>query len=143
MKIKVLSKKRITTDAKGKESIFYTYFTPVKIEVQRIHADGTIESLGIQDKKLSVHFTKVASKKLPDDDKVFAIIESKDATNIQLPFVFKINVKEDGSLEYPDSNECWVRDFDIYTPIEYTPKQSTCVPVIDEETEEEPVEIVE
>lgn len=144
MKIKVLSKKVITTDTKGKENVFYRYFTPVKIQVIVKHEneDGTIteKDLGIQEKSLAVHFTKSAIKKL-DDEKVFAILTIEKGENIQLPFVYTINENLDGT-EYPDSNDVWVRDFDKLEEIPYTPKQSTCVPIVDEE-ETEPVEITE
>lgn len=140
MKIKVLSKKVITTDAKGKENIFYKYFTPVDIQVVKKHENGKEEDLGIQRKNLEVHFTKVASKKL-DDDKVFAIIGSEKGENIQLPYVYTIIVKSDGTLEYPDSNNVWVRDFETYDEIPYTAKKSTCVPVLEDETETDSVEI--
>ena len=144
MKIKVLSKKVITTDVKGKENVFYRYFTPVKIQVIVKHEneDGTIteKDLGIQEKSLPVHFTKSATKKL-NDDKVFAIITIEKGENIQLPFVYVIKENLDG-MEYPDTNDVWIRDFDKYEEIPYTPKQSTCVPIVDEK-ETEPVEIVE
>ena len=143
MKVKVLSKKVITTDAKGKESVFYRYFTPVKIQVIKKFEDGrNDEDLGIQEKGLQVHFTKSAFKKL-DDEKVFAIIGSEKGENIQLPFVYTIIEKADGTIEYPDSNDVWIRDFDSFKEIPYTAKQSTCVPILDEESETEPVEIVE
>lgn len=141
MKIKVLSKKVIATDTKGKENVFYKYFSPVRIQVIVKHANGKDEDLGIQEKSLKVHFTKSASKKL-NDDKVFAIIGSEKGENIQLPFVYTIIEKEDGTKEYPDTNEIWVRDFDSYEEIEYAARKSTCVPIIDEK-ETEPVEIVE
>lgn len=143
MKIKVLSKKVITTDAKGKENVFYRYFTPVTIQVIKKHENGTPdEDLGLQDKSLVVHFTKSALKKL-DDEKVFAIIGSEKGENIQLPFVYTIIEKLDGSIEYPDTNDVWVRDFDSFKEIPYTPRKSTCVPKLDEESETEPIEIVE
>lgn len=142
MKIKVLSKKVIMTDEKGKEKTFYRYFSPVKIQVIRKHWDGNEEDLGIQEKSIAVHFTKTASKKL-DDDKIFAIFTINKGENIQLPYTYIINVKEDGSCEYPDENDCWIRDFDQMKEIPYTPKQSTCIPVLDDEEETEPVEIVE
>ena len=63
MKIKVLSKKVVTTDAKGKENQFYRYFTPVNIQVVKKNSDGTETDLGIQQKSLLVHFRKSASKK--------------------------------------------------------------------------------
>ena len=141
MKIKVLSKKVITTDTKGKENVFYRYFTPVRIQVLKHYENGKEEDLGIQEKSLVVHFTKTAMKKL-DDEKVFAIITIEKGENIQLPFVYNINVKEDGTIEYSDSNDVWVRDFDKLEEIPYTPKHSTCVPILDEK-ETEPVEIVE
>jgi len=141
MKIKVLSKKVITTDAKGKENVFYRYFSPVRIQVIKKLPNGKEEDLGIQQKSLNVHFTKSASKKL-DDDKVFAIIGSEKGENIQLPFVYYIIEKEDGSIEYPDDNDIWVRDFDSYKEIPYTARKSTCEPIVDEE-ETEPVEITE
>ena len=143
MKIKVLSKKVITTDAKGKENVFYRYFTPVTIQVIKKYEDGRKdEDLGIQEKSLVVHFTKSASKKL-NDDRVFAIIETAKGENIQLPFVYTIIEKVDGTIEYPDTNDVWVRDFDSIKDIPYTPRKSTCVPKLDEESETEPVEIVE
>ena len=143
MKIKVLSKKVITTDTKGKENVFYRYFTPVKICVIRKHEDGTApEDMGIQEKSLRVHFTKTAMKKL-DDEKVFAILTIEKGENIQLPFVYTIIQKSDGTIEYPeDKNDAWVRDFDKLEEIPYTPKENTCVPILDEK-ETEPVEIVE
>ena len=141
MKIKVLSKKVITTDAKGKENVFYRYFTPVNIQVIKKYENGKDEDLGIQEKSLAVHFRKVALKKL-DDERVFAIIGSEKGENIQLPFVYIINVHEDGSIDYPDSNDVWVRDFDSYEEIPFTPRKSTCVPIVDEE-ETEPIEITE
>ena len=68
MKIKVLSKKVITTDAKGKENVFYRYFTPVTIQVIKKHENGQAdEDLGLQEKSLRVHFTKSALKKLDDE----------------------------------------------------------------------------
>ena len=142
MKIKVLSKKVITTDAKGKDNEFYRYFSPVRIQVIKKFEDGRKdEDLGIMEKGLQVHFRKTASKKLKDD-KVFAIIGSEKGENIQLPFVFTIIEKNDGTLEYPDTNDIWVRDFDTYTEIPYTARKSTCEPILDEE-ETESVEIVE
>lgn len=144
MKIKVLSKKVITTDQKGKENVFYRYFTPVKIQVIVKHEneDGTITETdkGIQEKSLPVHFTKSAMKKI-DDEKVFAILTIKKGENIQLPFVYVIKETSKG-IEYPDTNDVWIRDFDKFEEIPYTPKQSTCVPIVDEK-ETEPVEIVE
>ena len=144
MKIKVLSKKVITTDAKGKENVFYRYFTPVRIQVIVKHEneDGTIteRDLGIQEKSLVVHFTKTAMKKL-DDEKVFAILTIEKGENIQLPYVYIIKENLDGT-EYPDSNDVWVRDFDKLEEIPYTPRQSTCVPILDEK-ETEPIEIIE
>ena len=143
MKIKVLSKKVITTDAKGKENVFYRYFTPVTIQVIKKHENGQPdEDLGMQDKSLKVHFTKSALKKL-DDEKVFAIIGSEKGENIQLPFVFQIIEKADGTIEYPDTNDVWVRDFDSFKEIPLTPRKSTCVPKLDEESETESVEIEE
>ena len=140
MKIKVLSKKVVTTDEKGKENVFYKYFTPVNIQVVRKHENGLEEDLGIQRKNLEVHFTKIASKKL-DDDKVFAIIGSEKGEDIQLPYVFTIIVKSDGTMEYPDSNNVWIRNIDSYEEIPYIGKKSTCVPVLEEETETDSVEI--
>ena len=143
MKIKVLSKKVITTDAKGKEKVFYRYFTPVSIQVIKKYENGQAEEdLGIQDKSLRVHFTKSALKKL-DDEKVFAIIGSEKGENIQLPFVYIILEKADGTIEYPDTNDVWVRDFDSFKEIPFEPRKSTCVPKLDEETETESVEIEE
>ena len=143
MKIKVLSKKVISTGANGKENVFYRYFTPVTIQVIKKFEDGRKdEDLGMQEKGLQVHFTKSASKKL-SDDKVFAIIGSEKGENIQLPFVFTIIEKSDGSIEYPDTNDVWIRDFDSFKEIPYTAKKSTCVPILDDEEETEPVEIVE
>lgn len=133
LKIKVLSRKRVITDEKGKEKTFYTYFSPVEIEV---FENG--ESKGFQKKYIDVHFTKVATKKLPDD-KVFAIIGAKDGSNIQLPFIYEVKVNSDGVVDYPT---IWVRDFDEYTPLEFKPRESTCTPIIDEE-DTESVEITE
>lgn len=146
MKIKVLSKKVIitTTDSKTgkeKENVFYKYFTPVQIQVIRKHENGKDEDLGIQEKNLEVHFTKSASKKLPDE-RVFAIIGTSKGEDIQLPYVYTIIEKTDGSLEYPDSNNVWIRDYETFEEIPYTAKKSTCVPILDEK-ETEPVEIVE
>ena len=142
MKIKVLSTKVTSVDEKGKQKIWWKWFTPVNIEIQKVNVNGDlIESLGIQKKSLRVHFTKSAMKKF-DDDKIFAIIETNDGANIQLPFVFKIIVHDDGTCEYPDSNDVWVREIDKITNIPYTPKESTCVPLVDEEPVEE-TEIVE
>lgn len=144
MKIKVLSKKVITTDAKGKENVFYRYFTPVRIQVIVKHEneDGSIteQDCGIQKKSLAVHFTKSAMKKL-DDEKLFAVLTIEKGENIQLPFVYVIKELLDGT-EYPDSNDVWIRDFDKIEEIPFTPKQSTCVPLLDEE-ETEPIEITE
>ena len=140
MKIKVLSKKVVTTDAKGKENQFYRYFTPVNIQVVKKNSDGTETDLGIQQKSLLVHFRKSASKKL-DDEKVFAIIGTENGEDIQLPFVYTIIEHEDGTLEYPDSNDVWVRDFQTYEPIPFKGRESTCVPILDDESETESVEI--
>lgn len=141
MKIKVLSKKVITTDAKGKENVFYRYFSPVRIQVVKKTLDGKEEDLGIQEKSVVVHFTKSAMKKL-DDEKVFAIITIEKGENIQLPFVYTLIEKEDGSLEYAETNDIWIRDFDSLDEIPFKPRESTCVPILDEE-ESEPVEIIE
>lgn len=126
MKIKVLSSKQ-TIIKDGKKTTFYRYFSPCNI--QTFGKDG--EDLGIQLKNIEVHFTKVASKKLPQE-KVFAIIESKDAKNISLPYVWKVTTDEEtGELVFP---QIWVRDFDSYTELDFTSK-STCQPVIDEPSE--------
>ena len=93
LKIKVLSKKVITTDSKGKENVFYRYFSPVRIQC----FDENGKDLGILEKSISVHFTKTASKKLKDD-KVFAIIGAEKGENIQLPFVWKVTKDEPGRL---------------------------------------------
>ena len=143
MKIKVLSQKHIVTRENGKQDVFYSYFSPCKIHV--IDKDGN--DIGEQLKNIDVHFTKVATKKLPDD-KVFAIIGSTKPENIQLPYVYKVSKNEEtGEISYPT---IWIRDFDSYEEIPYTSKKSTCKPVIDEpssvqteEQESEPVEIVE
>ena len=140
MKIKVLSKKIVTSKENGKENVFYRYFTPVQVKVIKKHADGSEEDCGLQKKVLAVHFTKTATKKL-SDDKVFAILTIEKGENIQLPFVFIISEKEDGTLEYPDTNDVWIRDFDKYEEIPFKPQESTCTPIIEEDTE--PVEIVE
>ena len=126
MKIKVLSKKE-TAVVKGKETTFYRYFTPVEIEVFK---DGI--SQGIQKKTIEVHFTKVASKQLKDE-KVFAIIDG----DIGLPNVYEVEEREDGTLKFP---QAWVRSIDSMKDIPYTPKASTCRPLLDEE-ETESVEI--
>lgn len=129
MKIKVLSNKRTKVDEKGKETTFYTYFSPVMIHV----IDENGEDLGEQKKNISIHFTKLAMKKIPDD-KVFAIIGSSKTEDIQLPFVYHMG-DTDGK------NDGWVKDFETFDVIPFTPKQSTCKPILEEESE--PIEIVE
>ena len=134
MKIKVLSSKQTVTNEKGKEVTFYRYFTPVMIEV----FDENGESQGIQQKSLTVHFTKDAMKKI-DDEKIFAFIESSKPEDIFLPYIYKVKTNDKGEKEYPD---VWVRGFEKLTPIPYSAPSNTCRPLLDEE-DEEPVEIVE
>lgn len=134
-KIKLLSKKEtITKD--GKEKTFYRYFTYVMIDVIE---DG--ENLGQQKKSLEVHFTADGSKsmtkisgKVVGSDGIFAIIGG----DIGLPFQYEVKVDEIGNREYP---KAWVRSVKEFKEIPYTPKESTCKPLLDEE-ETEPVEIV-
>lgn len=135
MKIKVLSKKVVTTNEKGKENIFFRYFSPCNIQV--IDKDGN--DLGIQEKSVSVHFTKDALKKL-DEEQVFAFFESNNPEDIGLPYILderRYNTDEE-SLNY-----IWIRGWEKKTKIPYKGKQSTCVPVLEDESESEPVEIVE
>lgn len=137
MKIKVLSSKEtITKD--GKERTFYRYFTYVMIHV----IDGNGEDLGEQKKSLEVIFTKDGSKsmlKVADktigSEPVFAVIDG----DISLPFVYEIKVDENGNKEYP---KVYVRSVEKYEPIPYTPRESTCKPILDE-NDTEPVEITE
>lgn len=135
MKIKVLSKKKIKI-VNGKESTFYTYFSPCMI--QCFDKDGN--DLGIQERNISVHFRKVASKKL-DDEKVFAFIGSSKPEDIQLPFVYKPEFNDDtGKWEY---DEIWIADFETFEPIPYKGRESTCVPILDEEEQMPETEIEE
>lgn len=127
MKIKVLSSK-VSIEKDGKQKTFYRYFSPCRIQV----FDKNGNDCGIQEKNIEVHFTKKASKKLPDE-KVFAIIESVKPENIDLPYVYRVNVDEEtGELVFP---RIWVRDFDNYEKIPYKPKANTCEPIIDESSE--------
>ena len=135
MKIKVLSSKKTITNEKGKETTFYRYFTPVRIHV--IDLDGN--DIGEQEKSLSVHFTKVASKKLKDE-KVFSIFECK-SEDVGFPYTYKM-LPPDATDEERSKNDVWIRDFDNENPIPYTPKQSTCVFLTDEE-QSEPIEIID
>ena len=135
MKVKVLSKKHIRSNGK-KEDVYYTYFTPVMIHV----IDENGNDLGEQKKNLNVHFTKIASRKLPDE-KVFAIIGSSKSEDIQLPFIYRIPKDKEDQEEW-QKNDCWIRDFETFDVIPYKAQESTCNPILDEE-ETEPVEIVE
>ena len=135
MKIKVLSKKHNITAKDGSEKTIVRYFTYVNIHVIE---DG--EDVGEQTKSLEVHFTKDAGKQLlkasdkqVGSDLVFAIIDG----DIGLPYVYEVTEKDDEKV-YP---ECWVRSVKEYKEIPYTPKESTCKPILDEQ-ESEPVEIV-
>lgn len=131
--VKVLSKK-VTIEKDGKKKVFYRYFTPVMIEVIE---NG--ESLGIQERSLDVHFTKDASKQLAkftDKDSIFAVIGG----NIGLPYVYEIKENEDGSINVP---QCWIRSVESYKEIPFTPRKSTCQPILDEESDNEPVELTE
>lgn len=134
MKIKVLSKKVTIIDEKGKENTFYRYFTPVKISV--VDVDG--KNLGIQEKSLSVHFTKKATKKLLDD-KVFSTFECKPE-DVGCPYVYHIMPKE-ATNDDRAKNDVWIRDFETETPIPYTNPKSTCQFVTEETSE--PVEIID
>lgn len=126
MKIKVLSSKQ-TIVKDGKNQTFYRYFSPCRIQV----VDENGEDLGVQEKNIRVHFTKVATRKLPDE-KVFAIIETANSKDIDLPYVWKVTTNEKGEKKYP---EIWIRDFDLITPLEYKPRGNTCEPIIDEPSE--------
>ena len=135
MKIKVLSKKHNITAKDGSEKTIVRYFTYVNIHVIE---DG--KDVGEQTKSLEVHFTKDAGKQLlkasdkqVGSDLVFAIIDG----DIGLPYVYEVTEKDDEKV-YP---ECWVRSVKEYKEIPYTPKESTCKPILDEQ-ESEPVEIV-
>ena len=131
MKIKVLSSKQVVT-VNGKKKTFYRYFSPCNIQVIDKH-DG---DLGIQQKDISVHFTKKALKNLPDE-KVFAIFESDNPEDISLPYVYKITVNEKGEKEYP---KIWIRDWKKITPVKPRMK-NTCQPVLDDEEETEETEL--
>ena len=114
--------------------MFYRYFTPVRIHVIK---DG--EDLGEQEKSLEVHFTKDASKQLvkfTDKESIFAIIGG----NIGLPYVYEVKENEDGSINVP---QCWIRSVESYKEIPFTPKKSTCQPILEEESDTEPVELTE
>lgn len=135
-KVKVLSKKE-TILKDGSEKTIYRYFTYVDIEVIE---NGV--NVGEQRKSLEVHFKKDAGKqllKLSDkqvgSDGIFAIIGGE----ISFPYVYEVRENEDGTLEYP---QCWVRSVSEYKEIPFTPKKSTCKPVLDDETDTESVEIV-
>lgn len=133
MKIKVLSKKEVVAK-KGKEITFYRYFTPVEIEV--IDTNGN--SLGIQQKNLSVHFTTDASKLL-DDDKVFAVFDG-DSEQISLPFQYRIP-KDVTDEEEHKKNYVWIRGWKAMKKIPFKGKQSTCKPILDDEEETEETSI--
>ena len=128
--VKVLSKK-ISIEKDGKKKEFYRYFTYVNINVVE---DGVDK--GEQKRSLEVHFTKDASKQLlkfTDKENIFAIIGGK----IGLPYVYEVvhgEVKGD---------KCWIRSVESYQEIPYTPKKSTCKPILDEESDTEPVELTE
>lgn len=136
MKIKVLSKQQtITTD--GGEKTFYRYFTYVMIDVIE---NG--QNIGQQRKSLEVHFTKDGGKsltkkssKLVGSEPVFAIIDG----DIGLPFVYEVKVDENGNEEYP---KAWVRSVTSYEEIPFEPKKSSCKPILDDEVDTEPVEII-
>ena len=131
--VKVLSKK-VVIEKDGKKKVFYRYFTPVRIHVIK---DG--EDLGEQEKSLEVHFTKDASKQLvkfTDEESIFAIIGG----NIGLPYVYEVKENEDGSINLP---QCWIRSVESYKEIPFTPKKSTCQPILEEESDTEPVELTE
>ena len=131
MKIKVLSKKVTITGEKGKENVFYRYFSPVNIQVLENGKD-----MGVQEKSISVHFTKKAMKQI-EDEQIFAIIDG----DISLPYVYEVKTDEKtGELVYP---EIWVREIKSMKKIPYKGKENTCVPILDEDDESEPVEIVE
>lgn len=134
MKVKVLSKKE-TILKDGQEKTIYRYFTYVDIEVIE---NG--ENMGEQRKSLEVHFTKDAGKQLlkksdkqVGQDGIFAIITGE----IGLPYVYEV-IEKDGEKEYP---QCWIRSVEDYKEIPYTPKKSTCKPVLDEELDTETTEI--
>lgn len=133
IQVKVLSKK-VTIEKDGKKKTFYRYFTYVNI-----HVIENGEDVGEQQRSLEVHFTKDASKQLlkfTDKENIFAIIGG----NIGLPYQYEVRVNEDGSLEKPS---CWIRSVETYKEIPYVPKKSTCKPILDEESDTEPVELTE
>lgn len=121
MKIKVLSKQKQTKDGKK----YVAYFTPVRIMVK-----GE-EEKGLQDKYLSVYFTKVAEKKLPVDFKRGLL--DVDGEKINFPYVYERKVNEDGSIDYP---EVWIRDINTIEPVK-AKAVNTCSFITDEEETEE------
>ena len=118
MKIKVLSSEQTTKDGRK----YTSYFTPVKIMVV-----GE-EEKGLQEKNMSVGFTKVAEKQLPVDFKR-GIIDG----DINHPFVWEITYDEDGKPQYPVA---WVRSINSITPVKAR-KKNTCTFLVDEEDTEE------
>lgn len=140
--VKVLSKK-VTIEKDGKAKTFYRYFTYVMIDVIE---NG--ENLGQQKRSLEVHFTKDATKQLAkftEKENIFAIIGGE----IGLPFEYRYNLDENGVVSYPKNPkgeeqkpECWIRKVESFKEIPYTSKENTCKPILDDEQDTEPVEIV-
>lgn len=142
-KIKVLTTIE-TIQKDGKEKTFPRYFSYVMIDC---YENG--EFVGNLKKSLEVHFKKDATKQLAkftDKDQLFGIIEG----DISFPKDYRIVINSDGKRVFPCNEKgemikpyIWVRNVVSYKETPYTPKESTCKPILDDEEDTEPVEIVE
>ena len=98
---------------------------PVTIEVK-----GE-EEKGLQEKYLTIKFTKVAEKKLPVDFKR-GLFEVK-GEDVNFPYIYEVKFNTKGEKEYP---EVWIRSFESISPVKGKAR-NTCSFLVDEEETEE------